>query len=346
MARIKVAIIGTGNAASIFLQGLEYYRDGKRKDGLWHQVVGGYHSSDIEVVGAFDIDAGKIGRKLSEAVFVPPNVVPKLVAVGSSVTVKSGLILDSPPSYLKPARSRNDRAGFERYLSDCGAEIVLNAISSGMDKSTLGYAEAASKNGLSFINCSPTIVASDRRQVKKFTDAESIVAGDDLMSQFGGTAFHKGILSFMHSRGIRVSKSYQLDVGGGSETANILNEQVKASKRSLKTRSISTELPYEFDIAAGTTDYVDYLGNQRTSYFWFKGEGFMASDMEVDVYLRTRDGPNAGNILIDVVRAVKTARDRGLKGAPMEICCFGFKNPPNKVPLGAALSKFEDSYVE
>ena len=70
--KVRVAIIGVGNCASSFVQGVQYYQNAKAGEsvpGLMHVNLGGYHISDIEFSAAFDIDDNKVGKDLSEAIF-------------------------------------------------------------------------------------------------------------------------------------------------------------------------------------------------------------------------------------------------------------------------------------
>ena len=56
--KVRVAIIGVGNCANSFMQGLTYYKDAKPEEfvpGLMHVDLGGYHIRDVEVVAAFDV---------------------------------------------------------------------------------------------------------------------------------------------------------------------------------------------------------------------------------------------------------------------------------------------------
>ena len=74
--KVRVAVVGVGNCASSFVQGATYYREASPKDfvpGLMHVNLGGYHISDIEFSAAFDVNAAKVGKDLSEAIFAPPN---------------------------------------------------------------------------------------------------------------------------------------------------------------------------------------------------------------------------------------------------------------------------------
>ena len=74
--KVRVAIIGVGNCASSFVQGVRYYRDANPREpvpGLMHVDLGGYHVRDIEFSAAFDIDADKVGKDLAEAIFAGQN---------------------------------------------------------------------------------------------------------------------------------------------------------------------------------------------------------------------------------------------------------------------------------
>ncbi len=348
--RIRIAIAGVGNCASVLIQGLQYYGKDDTLPGLWHRVVGGFRVSDIEIVEAFDIDSNKVGLDLTEAIFMPPNNVAKYVNLKSfGVKVREGILLDRLSPYLKQAINlSNNEVSIEdiaKILIEGKVDIFVNLISSGMDKSSYAYAKAALQAKCSFINCTPSPIISNEELVKGFEDSKLVLIGDDLMSQFGGTVFHKGILSFMHKRGVKVLKSYQLDVGGGLETLNTIDEEIKANKRILKTNAIISEIPYEFESVAGTTDYVDYLGNNRVSYFWIEGEGFLGSPIKIDIYLKTRDGPNAGNILLDVIRAVQFARRNGYYGLVNEICNYGFKRSPKIMNLDESYQRFKEIYL-
>jgi myo-inositol-1-phosphate synthase len=336
---IRVALIGVGNVASAFVQ-MIYAGDVK---GIWHERIGGFERTDLKIVGVFDIDARKVGRDLSEAIFAEPNVTPRFSEVGQTgIVVQPGIANYEIPKHIMGTPVKSD--DFGELLKACQADVVLNLIPSGMHQTSYEYAEAALRAGSSFVNATPSSVATDAALVRRFENAGLVIVGDDLLSQFGGTAFHKGILDFMNSRGLQIEKSYQLDVGGGSETLNTINEEIKLDKREIKTGSISEEIPYKFETVAGTTDYVDYLGNNRTSYFWIQAKTLFDSDIKIDVYLRTNDGANAGNILLDVTRAVSKAKSQRRYGSQQEICDYGFKKPLRPALLRKAHEEFFARY--
>ena len=343
---VKIAIAGVGNCASVLVQGLKFYSGDGRK-GLWHPNVAGLKPKDIQVVAAFDVDPRKVGLELSKAIFAPPNVARRYLAVPrGKVVVDSGVSKGDVAPHLKGVKL--EKAGVDevaRTLESSGADLLLNMISSGSAGSSEEYARAALKAGSGFVNCTPSLVLRNGKLVSDFQRARLPLIGDDLMSQFGGTIFHKGLLGLMVKRGIRVSKSYQLDVGGGSETLNTIDESIKMAKREVKTTTVASEVPYKFETIAGTTDFVDYMGNDRTSYFWFEGSTFMESGISVDIYLRSSDGANAGNVLFDVIRAAYRCRQIGKVGTVNEICAYGFKSPPKPLHYDEAYAKFAALYI-
>src|SRR5215813_14569463 len=66
--KVRVCIVGVGNCASSFVQGLSFYGGAQTNEpmpGLMNVDVGGYHVSDVEISAAFDIGANKVGRDVS-----------------------------------------------------------------------------------------------------------------------------------------------------------------------------------------------------------------------------------------------------------------------------------------
>jgi myo-inositol-1-phosphate synthase len=345
--RVRIAVAGVGNCASVFIQGLVHYSSGERR-GLWHPKLAGMRPSELKVVAAFDVDQRKVSLKLSKAIFAAPNVARKYIEVeDSGVVVGPGLSKGDVAPHLSLSKlSSTTRENVTEQLKRAGTDILVNLISSGSDASSEEYATAALEAGCAFVNCTPSLLLKRPRLVGRFARARLPLVGDDLMSQFGGTVFHKGLLNLMVNRGVKIAKSYQLDVGGGTETLNTTDERIKTAKRIVKTTSVVSEVPYKIETIAGTTDFVDYMGNDRTSYFWAEGSGFLDSGVTIDVYLRSSDGPNAGNILFDVLRATYAARrERRLK-AVNEICAYGFKSPPKRAHFEEAYEKFTAAFVK
>jgi myo-inositol-1-phosphate synthase len=228
-----------------------------------------------------------------------------------------------------------------RTLKENDAEIVLNLLPSGAAKASEWYAEQALATGCAFINATPNFIASNEVWARRFDLAEVPLAGDDLIDQVGSTALHKTLLQLLSKNGVHITQTYQLDVGGGAESLDTM-ERTKDLKRAVKTESVESALPYKAEVVAGSTDYVDFLQNRRDSYFWITGIHFCNVPMQIDLKLSTIDAPNAGSVLFDVIRAVRLAKERNLKGPILPICAYAFKHPPQPMSLEDAERVFAD----
>jgi len=343
MPKIKVALAGVGNCASAFIQGLRYYSMFTENPvGLRNPQLGGYKPSDIQVVAAFDIDKRKVGKDLSEAIFTQPNNAPRVTDIPpTGVTVQKGPQMDgigkSAQDIIQP--STQPDANVAQTLRQAGAEILINLLPSGATNASRYYAEQALNAKCAFINATPTYIASDAAWAKKFEDATLPLAGDDLVDQVGSTALHKTLLKLLSNNGVKITETYQLDVGGGTESLDTL-DRTREAKRTIKTQSVASALPYKAEIVAGSTDYVDFLQNKRDSYFWISGTYFCNAPMKIDLKFSTIDAPNAGSVLLDVVRATKIALNKKQKGALIPLCAYAFKRPPQMMPLETAEEAF------
>ena len=351
MPKIKVALVGVGNCASALIQGIEYYGNRNNGDdcvGLRNVSLGGFAPKDIEVVVAFDIDDRKVGKDLSEAILAQPNNVPKLTEVPTyNVIVHKGPVLDGLGEYTKHVVqvSSVPEVGVAKALKESDAEVVVNLLPSGAVKASRHYAEQALVAGCGFVNATPSFIASDAAWAKRFEEAELPVVGDDLIDQVGATTLHKTLLQLLSTQGVRIMETYQLDVGGGTESLDTL-DRTKELKRIVKTESVESALPYHAAVVAGSTDYVDFLQNRRDSYFWIRGIYFGRTPMQIDLKLSTVDAPNAGSVLFDVIRAMRIAQDRKQKGAVLPICAYAFKHPPQHMPVEAAEKMFANYISE
>ena len=102
---IKVALIGVGDVASALVAGVENYKKNPDKIiGLLPEITQ-YGVEDINFVLGIDVNANKIGKDLSEAIFIEPNCnrktfEPEFV----DAPVLKGPILDGLKSNIKKAK--------------------------------------------------------------------------------------------------------------------------------------------------------------------------------------------------------------------------------------------------
>ncbi|MFX1564819.1 MAG: inositol-3-phosphate synthase [Promethearchaeota archaeon] len=346
MGKIKIAIAGVGNCASSLVQAIYHYghpSKAKESAGLAHPMIGNYAVSDVEIVAAFDVHQDKVGKDLSEAILTNPNNAPKFTEVQTrKVLVQRGPTLDGITSELKELvkESKAKPVDIPSVLKESDTQILVGLLPSGASEATYHYAEAALQAKCAYINTSPVILASDRKWAQRFHEETLPIIGDDLMSQVGATALHRALLDFLVKRGVHIKESYQLDVGGATESLESLT-RARDQKRSMKTNIVSKEVPYEVPITAGSTDYVYFLGNRRESYFYLRGQYIGDADFKIDLRLISEDAPNSTSILLDVIRGVRIGIDRGFTGPIDAICSYGFKAPPRPYPLSISETIFE-----
>jgi len=347
LSKIKVGLVGVGNCASALVQGIEFYRNVQRAEeciGLRHLYVGKYHPSDIEIVCAFDVSSEKVGKDLSEAIFAEPNNTLRFADVPElGVRVLKGPVLDGVSGYAKDIikLDSSPEVDVAQSLKEAGAQIVLNLLPSGAREASFRYAEESLRTGCAFINATPTLIASDDSWAERYAEARLPIVGDDLTDQVGATFLHKVLLETLNRRGVKISKTYQLDVGGGTESAETL-ERAWEAKRKIKTKSVISVLPYEAEIVAGSMDFVEFLKNSRDSYFWLEGLYFGKVPFQIDIRLSTVDAPNAGSVLFDVIRGVRIALEKGDSGHVLPISAYAFKHPTKILPLLEAEELFEE----
>lgn len=350
MTKARIILVGVGNAASAVVQALEYYSK-HETTGLKYETIGGLRVSDIEIAGAFDVVEGKVGKDITEAIFAEPNVAPRLVDYSSpmGIEVKKGPVLDgiSPLLAETVQISSISDGNLVKEMKTANADMVISLLPSGAKEATYAYANACIEADLTFIEAAPTRICSNDKWVRKFKKANLPVVGDDLQSQLGGTRIHKGLLEMINSFGAKIRNTYQLDVSGGSEGMNTLYTERRMEKRQIKTDSIKRTLPYltNDDIASGTTDYLDFLGNERTGYFWIYGSYLLDTPFKIDVTIKTVDGPNAAGTLINVIRATKLAMNIGIDGPLISISAYGFKFPPVYVSGQDSIKRFEEFII-
>ena len=338
MNGIKVAIVGVGNVASALIQGVEYYKNARTEEetaGLSHPDFAGYHIGDIQFVAAFDVADTKVGFDLSEAIFAKPNNVMKFNEIPKTgIKVLKGPLLDGVDDILKALVRVSDasEADVVKVLKESGAEILINLLPGSAEQATKYYADIALKAGCAFINGAPIPIASDLEWSKKFEEAGIPLVGDDIQDQLGSTVLHRNILQLLVSRGVKVDKSYQLDVGGGAESLDS-HYRGRMRKRGVKSEAISQDLPYDAPLVAGSSDYVDFMDNSRDSYFYINGRQFGGAPIKIDIRMEVTDGPNAGPILLDAIRGTKLALKRGIAGSLESISAYGFKMPPTPTTM-------------
>lgn len=342
--KVKIAVLGVGNLTSALVQSIEYYKNNSSKD-LPYANIGGFKVSDIEIVAAFDIDERKVGKDLAEAIFAKPNNKHKVVDVPSTgVIVKKSPTMDGVSEYSaeEVKVSSSEDINLVEEIKKSGAELLVINVPSGSDELVVFAAESALEAGVGVINSTPSPLVRKTELVRKFKEKGIPMFGDDLQSETGGTIFHKGLLEVLDQQGVKLIDSYSLDVSGGLEGLNTLDYERRSKKRGSKEESIRRSLPYDVNIASGTTDYLDFLGSTRLGHWWIYGKGFMGHEIKIDIRMETDDGSSGAASLVNVIRAGKLALGRGASGPVTSVCSHMFKIPPEYRARLDAIKGFEE----
>ena len=348
--KVRVAIVGVGNCASSLVQGVEFYKNAKDDDfvpGLMHVNLGGYHIRDIEFVAAFDVVEGKVGRDLSEAIYAFPNntyrfaEVPKL-----GVRVSRGMTHDGLGRYVgkivKKAAGPTDNVA--QILKDTKADVLINYLPVGSEMATKWYMEKALETGVGVVNAIPVFIASSPYWAPRFIEKKVPIIGDDIKSQVGATILHRMLASTFTDRGVKLDHTYQLNYGGNTDFMNMLERDRLELKKISKTGAVTSMLPYELneeDVHVGPSDYVPWLKDRKFCDIRMEGTTFGNVPLKAELHLEVWDSPNSAGVVIDALRCVKLAKDRGVSGPLLSPSSYFMKTPPKQFRDDIAREKTE-----
>jgi len=337
MGTINVAIIGAGNCASSLVQGVQYYKNAKEGEfvpGLMHVNLGGYHISDINFVAAFDIDKNKVGKDLAEAIFTSPNNTIKFCDVPKTgVKVERGMTHDGLGKYLSQiiTKAPGSTADVVSILRNTGTDVVINYLPVGSEEATKWYVEQVLTAGCGLINCIPVFIARERYWQTRFAEKGLPIIGDDIKSQVGATITHRVLTRLFRDRGVKLERTYQLNIGGNTDFYNMLERERLESKKISKTNAVTSQLDYDIgadNIHIGPSDYVPWLADRKFCYMKMEGRTFGDVPLNLEVKMEVWDSPNSAGVVIDAIRCCKLALDRGLSGALVAPSAFFMKSPP------------------
>jgi myo-inositol-1-phosphate synthase len=337
MGKINVAIIGVGNCASSFVQGVTYYKKAKDDEfvpGLMHVNLGGYHISDINFVAAIDIDKNKVGKDLAEAIFTKPNNTFKFCDVPTTgVKVIRGMTHDGLGKYLGKIieKAPGPTANIVSILKEVKADVAINYLPVGSEEATKWYIEQLLHAGVGLVNCIPVFIGREPYWHNRFLEAGLPVIGDDIKSQVGATIVHRVLTRLFRDRGVKLERTYQLNFGGNTDFYNMLERERLESKKISKTNAVTSQLDYEMNpdnIHVGPSDYVPWLLDRKFCHIRMEGRTFGDVPLNLECKLEVWDSPNSAGVVIDAVRCFKLAKDRGLAGAVVGPSSYFMKSPP------------------
>ena len=356
MGNINVAIIGVGNCASSLVQGTFKYHEVAAESeipGLMHPIMGDYSVGDINFVAAFDVDANKVGKDLSDAIFTEPNNTIKFHDVPQlGVTVQRGMTHDGVGKYTSDLvkKASGGTADISSILQDREVDVIVNFLPVGSEEATRWYMEQALTAKVGVINCIPVFIASGENDYwqKRFRDASAPIIGDDIKSQVGATIVHRALARLFMDRGVRLDNTYQLNFGGNTDFLNMLERERLVSKKISKTQSVRSQIDNEIqaeNIHIGPSDHVPWLTDRKWAYIRLEGTSFGNAPLNAELKLEVWDSPNSAGVVIDAIRCAKIARDRGIGGPILGPSAYFMKSPPVQYKDDLARQMVEDFIV-
>ena len=334
--KVRVAIVGVGNCASSLVQGVEYYKNAAETDfipGLMHVNLGGYHVSDIEFSAAIDIDAEKVGKDLSEAIFSGQNNTYKFTDVpNTGVKVVRGMTHDGLGKYLSQVitKAPGSTADIVSVLRDTGTDVVINYLPVGSETATKWYVEQVLQAGCGFVNCIPVFIGREQYWRERFEAERLPIVGDDIKSQVGATIVHRSLARLFRERGVKLERTYQLNVGGNTDFYNMLERDRLESKKISKTNAVISQLDYDLgtqNVHVGPSDYVPWLTDRKFAFIRLEGRTFGDVPLNLELKLEVWDSPNSAGVVIDALRCAKLAKDAGIGGALLGPSAYFMKSP-------------------
>jgi myo-inositol-1-phosphate synthase len=340
--KVRVAIIGVGNCASSFVQGVQYYRDADSREpvpGLMHVDLGGYHVRDIEFSAAFDIDADKVGKDLSEAIFSGQNNTLKLGddIPNLGIEVMRGMTHDGLGRYLKEkiTKAPGPTVDIVEVLKATRTDVVVSYLPVGSEQATKWYVEQILEAGCGFVNCIPVFIAREEYWDKRFKKAGLPIIGDDIKSQVGATIVHRALARLFHDRGVKLLRTSQLNVGGNMDFYNMLERDRLESKKISKTNAVTSIMGHVLpadDVHVGPSDYVPWLTDRKWAHIRLEGQAFGDVPLTAELKLEVWDSPNSAGIVTDAVRCCKLALNNGLTGQLDGPSSYLMKSPMHQRP--------------
>jgi myo-inositol-1-phosphate synthase len=340
--KVRVAIVGVGNCASAFVQGVQYYKDAdpsERVPGLMHVDLGGYHVRDIEFTAAFDIDSTKVGKDLGEAIWAGQNNTIKFAKVPKKlgVPVHRGMTHDGLGKYLKEKikKAPGETADIVKILKDTHTDVVVSYLPVGSEQATKWYVEQVLEAGCGFVNCIPVFIAREDYWERRFKKARLPIVGDDIKSQVGATIVHRTLARLFEDRGVEMERTSQLNVGGNMDFYNMLERERLESKKISKTNAVTSIMQHELpatDVYIGPSDYVPWLTDRKWAHIRVEGQAFGDVPLNLELKLEVWDSPNSAGIVIDAVRCCKLALNHGIGGQLDGPSSYLMKSPHDQRP--------------
>ncbi|MGA0852836.1 MAG: inositol-3-phosphate synthase, partial [Candidatus Nanopelagicaceae bacterium] len=262
----------------------------------------------------------------------------------SGVKVLRGVTHDGLGRYYRETITESDSPAVDvvKELKDAKVDVLVCYLPVGSEVATKFYAQCAIDAGCGFVNALPVFIASTPEWADKFTKAGLPIVGDDIKSQVGATITHRVLTKLFQDRGVKVDRTYQLNVGGNMDFKNMLERDRLESKKISKTQSVTSQLDYDMgegNVHIGPSDYVQWLDDRKWAFVRLEGRAFGDVPLTIEYKLEVWDSPNSAGVIIDALRCAKVAMDRGIGGPLLSPSSYFMKSPPEQYSDEEALKR-------
>ncbi len=262
----------------------------------------------------------------------------------SGIKVLRGVTHDGLGRYYRETITESDSPAVDvvKALKDAKVDVLVCYLPVGSEVATKFYAQCAIDAGCGFVNALPVFIASTPEWADKFTKAGLPIVGDDIKSQVGATITHRVLTKLFQDRGVKVDRTYQLNVGGNMDFKNMLERDRLESKKISKTQSVTSQLDYDMgegNVHIGPSDYVQWLDDRKWAFVRLEGRAFGDVPLTIEYKLEVWDSPNSAGVIIDALRCAKVAMDRGIGGPLLSPSSYFMKSPPEQYSDEEALKR-------
>lgn len=157
------------------------------------------------------------------------------------------------------------------------------------------------------------------------------IIGDDIKFQVGATIIHRNLARLFEDRGVVVERTYQFNVGGNMDFKNMLERERLEAKKISKTQAVTSQLDYniaEDDAHIDPSDHIPWLTDRKWACIRLEERSFGGVPLTAEFKLEVWDSPNSASVVINAVRRIKIAIDRGIDDPLLAPSSYFMKPPP------------------
>jgi myo-inositol-1-phosphate synthase len=261
-----------------------------------------------------------------------------------------GPVLDGVTEHLKKyvevsgQEAVGDVYEVARILKENKVDVLVNNLPTAAEKASWFYAEAALLAGAGIVNGIPVLIANNPEFAQRAVNAKIPIVGDDYKSQLGGTILDRDLLSLCIQRGIKISKSYQLNYGGNTDFWNLTDWQRGKTKHASKKKGVDAVMTYDAPFSVNVSQ-LDVLDDDKICRIEIWGENFGGTPLKLEAKLHLVDSPNSAGVMVDGIRCCKLALDRGIGGVLESPSSYLSKSAPIQYASDSEAREKMDEFI-